>query len=81
MMQPLSGDWPFDCKLTILTHMTERQRETSSLTTSPIGGGRSERQPYRAPRLTRYGDVGALTKNVGSTSKNNDGGSGKSKSF
>jgi hypothetical protein len=35
------------------------------------------KKEYRSPRLQSYGSIAALTKAVGTTSKNADGGSGK----
>ncbi len=37
----------------------------------------NKKKPYSKPELTQYGDIRDLTNAVGSTTKNSDGGTGK----
>jgi hypothetical protein len=50
------------------------QNDNRTVQGSPAGG----RKVYQAPRLCCYGDVGAITQGLGSTTKN-DSGSSKGK--
>jgi hypothetical protein len=40
---------------------------------------RPNKKPYHEPAIRVYGDVGAITKTIGSSSPKNDGGSGSTK--
>jgi hypothetical protein len=53
--------------------MTEQERVS---TRQPSVSGGAARKPYEKPALRVYGDVAALTRSVGNTTTNSDGGHG-----
>jgi len=61
-----------------MTPNTERERATVDDLSSKGSTGVGTRKTYVTPRLERYGDLRALTQQLG-TKGANDGGGGKSK--
>jgi hypothetical protein len=53
--------------------MAEQQKASTNEPVVIHGAGR---KPYAAPALRVYGDVAALTRSVGNTTTNSDGGHG-----
>jgi hypothetical protein len=50
--------------------------QKNASTNEPAAVNGAARKPYAAPALRVYGDVAALTRSVGNTTTNSDGGHG-----